>query len=56
MEHCIICKKEISGRRGDVCGTCKNFFKWKYGKKSEKIIDTFRELNKPFKRTIRRSK
>lgn len=44
MKECIICGRNICKNKKDVCETCKEFFDWKYGSKSEEKIALFKEL------------
>jgi len=43
MKNCIICKKE---NEEEVCESCIEFFKWKYGKGYIEKIKNFQEMQK----------
>ncbi len=43
MKKCFICQKEIPIRNGEVCHTCLQFFKWKYGKNYQSVLNHHKE-------------
>jgi len=45
MKNCLICKKEIEENE-EVCHSCIEFFKYKYGKKWEKELKRFLNILK----------
>lgn len=46
MKKCLICEKEVLEKREEICETCLEFLKSKYGSKTDREIQRFRESRK----------
>jgi hypothetical protein len=44
MTRCFVCQKKIDDNEDDVCDSCKDFFKGKYGEDYPKYIMQFISL------------
>ena len=46
IKNCIICRKEIANNNGEICYSCLEFFRWKYGKKFRRAIEQYLNYNR----------
>lgn len=46
MKKCFICKKKLEKNQEDICGTCFDFFKEKYGFITELHLRALKKLLK----------
>jgi len=43
MKRCLVCKKKLRKTEEEICGTCQDFFEYKYGSRSKEEIKRFLE-------------